>query len=146
MAYMISSTEAADRVVAGELRIHVADHLVGPVEQLHAVFLRHTHQPGDGLQRQLARHLFDEVAGTLRRGGLDDVPRALVQVVAQSLDRPWRECRGKRSCAGGCGAARPVEQDELAPLDLLTDRAVLVAGQRGLLQAGEDLAAHATPP
>ena len=77
-----------DGVVVRELGILVADHLIGPVEQLLAVFLRHTHQPGDGLQRQLTRHLFDEVAGALGRRGLDDAPRALGEVVAQPLDRP----------------------------------------------------------
>ena len=86
MAYMISCDRRIDRVVARELRILVAHHLVGPVEQLHSVFLGHTHQPGDGLQRELARHLFDEVAGALGCGGLDDGPGTLVEVIAQPLD------------------------------------------------------------
>ena len=50
------------RVVPGELRVLVADHLVRPVEQLLAVFLRHPHQAGDRLQRKFAGHLFDEIA------------------------------------------------------------------------------------
>ena len=79
----------------GELGILVADHLVGPVEQLLAVFLRHAHQSGDGLQRQFARHLFDEVAGTLRGGRLGDAPGPLVEVVAQPLDGPRGERRGR---------------------------------------------------
>ena len=54
-------------VVGGELRILVADQLIGPVEELLALFLRHAHQAGDGLQREFAGHLFDEVAGALGR-------------------------------------------------------------------------------
>ena len=53
------------RVVVGELRVVAADHLVGPVEQLVAVLRRHPEQAGDGLQRQLAGHLKDEVARAL---------------------------------------------------------------------------------
>ena len=130
------------RVVAGELRILVADHLVGPVEQLHAVFLRHTHQPGDGLQRQLARHLFDEVAGTFGGGGRDDLPGALVEVVAQPLDRPRGEAAGDDLAQVGVLRGVHVEQHELARLELLADRALAIARQGGVLQAGEHVAAQ----
>ena len=114
---MISSTDAAVGVVAGELRVLVADHLVGPVEQLLAVFLRHAHQTGDRLQRQLAGHLLDEVAGALGRGRLGDVVR------------PFAESSRSDSTARGVNAARDdlaqvgvmrcvhVEQDELARLE-----------------------------
>ena len=40
-----------DRVIAGELRIEVADHLIGPVEELLALILGNAHQTGDRLQR-----------------------------------------------------------------------------------------------
>ena len=39
-----------------------ADHLVRPVEQLAAVLLRHAHDLGDRLQRQLGGDVVDEVA------------------------------------------------------------------------------------
>ena len=79
------------------------------------------------------------------------------------LRRPLpRRCAGRararssrrRSTARGVKAARDdlaqpgvlrgvhVEQDELAAFDLLADRAVFVAWQGGLLQAGEDVAAQ----
>ncbi len=128
-------------VVGLELGVLVADHLVGPVEQLHPVFLRHTQQAGDGLQRKFARHLLDEVAGPLRRRGLHDLPGPLAQVVAQALDGPRREAAGDDLAQVGVLRGVHVEQDELAALDLLADRAVFVARQRGLLQAGEDVAA-----
>ncbi|CAB4323753.1 unannotated protein [freshwater metagenome] len=56
-------------VFVGELGIVDADHAVRPVEQHHAVFLRHTHDLGDGLQWQLGSDIDDEVA----RSSLDDV-------------------------------------------------------------------------
>ena len=58
------------RVIPGVLGILVADHLVRPVEQLLAVFLRHAHQAGNRLQRQLAGHLLDEITGALGGGRL----------------------------------------------------------------------------
>ena len=73
------------RIDVGVLRVVVAGHLVGPVEDLVAVLLRHAEQFGDRLQRKLARHLVDEVAGALGRGGLDDLLRALARVLAQLL-------------------------------------------------------------
>jgi hypothetical protein len=50
------------RVVVGELRVLVADHLIRPIEQLLAVLVRNAHQPRDGLQRKFARHLLNEIA------------------------------------------------------------------------------------
>ena len=68
MAYQINSPVEPQRVVLGELGIVVADHLVGPVEQLVAVLQRNAEQSGDRLQRQLAGDLEDEVAGALVGG------------------------------------------------------------------------------
>ena len=73
-------------VDVGELRVFPGSHLVRPAEQLVAVLLRHAEQAGDGLQRQLARHLLDEVAAALRRGGLDDVLGALGELLLQPAD------------------------------------------------------------
>ena len=42
------------RVIGLELRVDVADHLIGPVEEFLAFILGHTHQAGDGLQWQLS--------------------------------------------------------------------------------------------
>ena len=142
MAYVISSTEAPEAVIGSELGILVAHHLVRPVEQLHAVLLGHAHQAGDGLQRQFAGHLLDEVAGTLGRGGLDDAPGTLVEVVAKPLDGSGGEAARDDLAQPGVLRRVHVEQDELARLDLLADRAVFVAGQGGVLQAGEDVAAQ----
>ncbi len=141
---MISSTDGADGVVGRELRILVADHLIGPVEQLHPVLLRHAHQPGDGLQRQFARHLLDEVAASPRRAAAAAISRA-------------RSARSARSCLDG--ARREGPRDDLAQMGVVRgvhvravrtcrsrsgalDGAVGVARQRGLLQAGE----HVTAP
>ena len=131
-----------DGVVVGELGVLVAHHLVRPVEEFHPVLLGHTQQAGDGLQRQLAGHLLDEVAGTLGGGGLDDAPGTLGEVVAQPLDGSGGEAARDDLAQPGVLRRVHVQQDEFAPVDLLADRAVFVAGQRGLLQAGEDVAAQ----
>ena len=73
----------------GVLGVLAAGHLVGPAEQLVAVLLRHAEQAGDGLQRQLARHLLDEVAGALGGRGLGDVLRALREFLLQPSDGAW---------------------------------------------------------
>jgi hypothetical protein len=83
---VISSTDAA---VGSFL---VSDHLVRPVEELLAVLLRHTHQPGDRLQRKFTRHLLDEVTRALRRGLLNDVVRTLAKFFAQGFDGARGEC------------------------------------------------------
>ena len=48
-------------VVVHVLGVAGADHPVGPVEQLAPVLLGHTHDLGDGLERQLGRDVLDEV-------------------------------------------------------------------------------------
>ena len=84
------------RIIPGELRVLVADHLVGPVEQLLAVFLRHAHQAGDRLQRKLAGHLLDEIAGSLGRG------------------LPWRcRARGRGARRAATRSARGVNAREM---------------------------------
>ena len=82
MAYQINSPVDCQRVVLGELGVVAADHLVGPVEQLVAVLQRNAEQPGDGLQRQLAGDLEDEVAATRPRGLGGDALRPLVELGA----------------------------------------------------------------
>ena len=60
-----------------------ADHLVGPVEDLGAVLLRYADELGDGLEREFAGDLGDEVeAAVVRRAGqrgLDDRAGAVAQ-------------------------------------------------------------------
>ena len=43
------------------------DHAVAPVEQLVAILLGHAHEVGDHLERELGRHVDDEVALALAR-------------------------------------------------------------------------------
>ncbi len=131
----------AHGVIAGELRVLVTDHLVGPVEQFHAVFLGHAQQAGDGLQRQLARHLFDEVAGALRRRGLDDALGTIVEVLTQPLDGARSEATGDDLAQVGVLGSVHVQQHELAGVALFADRALAVARQGGVLQTGKDVAA-----
>ena len=69
------------------------------------------------------------------------LPGALVEVVAQPLDRAGREAAGDDLAQMGVLRGVHVEQHELARLALLADRALAVAGQGGVLQAGEDIAA-----
>ena len=128
-------------VVVRELRIVVGDHLVGPVEELLAVLQRDADQSGDGLQRQFARHLLDEVARAFGGGALGDVLGALVEVVTQPLDGPRREAARDDLAQMRVVRCVHVQQDELAGLDLLSGGAVGIAGQRGLLETGEDVAA-----
>ena len=129
------------RIDVGVLGILAARHLVGPAEQLVAVVLRHTEQTGDGLQRQLARHLLDEVAGTFGRGGLRDVLRALVQFVLQAPDRPRGESAGDDLAQPGVVRGVHVEHDVALQVDRLALHVVGKARDRTVLPAGEDVAA-----
>ena len=131
----------ADRVVAGEFRIEIAHHLVGPVEDFLALILGHTHQAGDGLQGKLARHLLDEVTRTVLCRGPDDRVGTLAKVFAQRLDRTRREGPRDDLAQVGVMGGVHVEQHESPTFDLLGDRSFPVPRQRGLLQAGEDVAA-----
>ena len=128
-------------VVGGELGVGVADHLIGPVEEFLALVLRNAHQSGNGLQWQFARHLLDEVTRALGRGVPNDRRRTLLKFGAQHLHCAWRE--GPRDDLAQVGVVRGVhiEQNELAALDVVGRGAFLVTGQRGVLQAGEDIAA-----
>ena len=96
----------AHGVIGLELRIDVADHLVGPVEEFLALLLRHPHQARDGLQWKLAGNLFDEISGALTSGGLGDGNRPLTQFSPKHLDRAWRE--GPRDDLAQVGVMRGV--------------------------------------
>src|SRR5436190_1665048 len=87
---MISSAAVDGR----ELRILTTGHLVGPAEQLVAVFLRDAEEAGDRLQRQLAADLLDEVAATLGRGRLCDVLGALGELFLEPADGTRGEAAG----------------------------------------------------
>ena len=54
-------TGRRQRFGLGEFRVLVADHLVGPVEQLRPVLEGHPEQTGDQLQREFAGHLRHEI-------------------------------------------------------------------------------------
>ena len=88
IAYMISSIDDCAGSTSAYSGSVAAGHLVGPAEQLVAILLRHTEQTGDGLQRQLARHLLDEVAATRGSGVLGDVLGALGELLLPAAR--WR--------------------------------------------------------
>ena len=129
------------RIDIGELGILAAGHLVGPAEQLVAVVLRHAQQAGDGLQRQFARHLLDEVATA--RGGrvLGDVLGALCELLLQPTDRAGGESPGDDLAQPGVVRGVHVEHDAALQFDVLA-RHFLGPGRDGaVLPTGEDVAA-----
>ncbi len=104
-------------VEIGELGIVIADHAVGPVEEFLAVLERHAEQARDGLQRQLGRHLLDEVAGTRRGRVLGDALGPLIQVIAQPGDDAWREAARDELPEPSVLRRVHVDQSEPASLD-----------------------------
>ena len=116
-----------DRVVGREFRIDVADHLVGPVEEFLALFLRHPHQSGNGLEREFAGDLFDEVAGALLRRGVGNGAGPLAELGAKQFDGAGRESAGDDLAQVGVMRGVHVEQHELSALDVLFDSALPVA-------------------
>ena len=111
----------AQRVVFRELGVVPADHLVGPVEQLVAVLQRNSEKPGDGLQRQFARYLKDEVTGELAGGLGGDALCPLVEVGAEPLDCAWRESAGDDLTQPGVLGVVHHQHGELGRLDLSLD-------------------------
>ncbi|SKU41776.1 Uncharacterised protein [Mycobacteroides abscessus subsp. abscessus] len=94
------------------------------------------------MQRQLTRHLLDEVAGATRRGSLGDLLRTLVELVAQTTN-------GTRGEAAGNDLAQPrvvrgvhVEHDVSLQLDGLAGDVVLKTRDGGVFPAREDIAAQ----
>ncbi len=129
------------RVDVGELRVVAAGHLVRPVEQLAAILLRHAEQTGDRLQRQLARHLLDEVPGTCGRRSLGDLLRTLVEFVVQASDGPRSETAGDDLAQPGVVRRVHVEHDEPLHLDVLARDVVVEPRDHPVFVAGEDVAA-----
>ncbi|SKU56632.1 Uncharacterised protein [Mycobacteroides abscessus subsp. massiliense] len=122
--------------------IVVRGHLVGPVEHFRAVFLGNPEQAGDGLQRQLARHLLNEIAGSLSGRILGDVLGPFVELITQPSD-------GTRGEAAGNDLAQPrvvrgvhVQDDEPLDLDVLTFHIVAEPRDRPVFPAREDIAAQ----
>ena len=141
---MISSIDDMRRIDVGELGVLAAGHLVGPAEQLVAVVLRHAEQAGDGLQRQLARHLLDEVAAALGGRGLGDVLGALRELLLQPSDRARGESAGDDLAQPGVVRRVHVEHDAALQVDRVA-RHLLRPGRDGaVLPAGEDVAARDT--
>ena len=62
---------------AAELRVVLADHLVGPVEQQLPIGARHTQDPGDHRDRERRGDTLDEVelARVVRRHLVEDLDR-----------------------------------------------------------------------
>ena len=131
----------ADRVVGCELRIDIADHLVGPVEEFLALVLGYPHEPGNGLEWEFAGDLFDEVAGALLRRGFGDGAGPLAKLGAKQFDGAGRESAGDDLAQVGVVRCVHVEQHEFSALDLLFDGALPVARQRGFFLAGEHITA-----
>jgi hypothetical protein len=66
----------------------------GPFEQLLAVLAGHPEQLSDNLQRQLGRHVRQEVAGALGDGLIKDAHGQLTYMRFKDLNRPRRENLG----------------------------------------------------
>ena len=141
IAYMISSMDDCAGIDVGVLGVLTAGHLVRPAEQLVAVVLRHAEQAGDGLQRQLARHLFDEVAGALRGRGLGDVLGALGKFVLQPPDGARGEAAGDDLAQPGVVRRVHVEHHAALQLDLLARHLLRPGRDSAVRPAGEDIAA-----
>ena len=129
------------RVDVGVLGVLAGGHLVGPAEQLVAVLLRHAEQAGDGLQRQLAGHLLDEVAGALGGGGLGDVLGALGEFLLQPSDRAWGETARDDLAQPGVLRCVHVEQDGLLQVDRVARHLLRPDRDGAVRRAAEDVAA-----
>ena len=124
------------RVLLAWQLVVVADHPVGPGEDLAPVLLRDADQVADGLQRQLARHVGDEVPGAgVQRGGHDALG-AFGQDLAQVADGPGGEAAGDDAAHPGVLRGVHVEQDDPLHLDGLAGDALLEPDQRGVLLRG----------
>ena len=117
----------------------MADHPVGPGEDLAPVLLRHAEQFADRLQRQLRRDVRDEVAGTGFQRGRHDALGAHGEGLAQVADGPGGEPAGDDAAQLGVFGRVDVEQDEPLHLDRLAGHAVGEADQRGVLPGRVDL-------
>ncbi len=65
------------------VRVVGVHHRVRPVEQLLPIHLRHAEEVGDGQQRQVDGHVFDEVTAALLRGLGDDVAGGVVELLLE---------------------------------------------------------------
>ena len=79
------------REVARILRVFAARHLIAPVEELLLVGVRNAHQAGDGLQRQMTRHVDHEVPRALPLGRPHDPVGLFAQVVLEASEGTRRE-------------------------------------------------------
>ena len=122
------------------LRVVRADHLIGPVEDLAAVLLRHPEQLGDGLQRQLAGHVGDEVTGAVGHRGGHDPPGPVGEHLPQAADGPRREAPGDDPAQLGVPGWIAVEQDEPGQLQGFLGDRQRIADERGLRLARIDVA------
>jgi hypothetical protein len=125
----------------GVLRILTGGHLIRPAEQLVAVVLRHTEQACNGLQRQLARHLFYEVTGLLRGGRLGDLLGANPQLLLQPPDRARSEATGDDLSQSGVLRGIHVEQHAALQVDGVARHLLRPHGDCAVRRAAEDVVA-----
>ena len=103
--------------------------------------MRNAEQAGDGLQRQLARHLFDEVTGAGGRCGLGDLLGALAQLVLEPSDRPGREAAGDDLAQPGVLRRVHVQQHGLLQVDGVACHPLRPRRDGTVGRAAEDVAA-----
>ena len=78
-------------VLGGVLGIVEADHAVRPVEQHHAVFLRDTHDFGDGLEGEFRCQINNKVTRTAFDDVVNDKDGSMLEVLLKHSDHAWCE-------------------------------------------------------
>ena len=94
-----------------------ADHAVRPVEQQLAVVLRHAHDLGDRLQRQLGGEVVDEVARAALDDVVDDEDRPVLEVLLEQPDHARREALVDQQPVAGVLGRVHVEHHQAARID-----------------------------
>lgn len=122
------------------LRVVVGDHLVRPVEDPRPVLLRYADQLGDGLEREFAGHLGDEVeaaVGRGRHGLLDDLQGAFPQGLFQPADGPRGEAALHDLADAGVFRRIHVQHDQTLGIYLFALDVLVEADDRGVGGGGE---------
>ena len=122
------------------------DHAVGPLEEQLAVFLRHAHDLGDRLQRQLGREIGDEIAGAALDDLVDDQRGAVGQVLLQQSDHARGEALVDQLAVAGVLGRIGDQQHDAAQVALLLGQLVgVVETDDALLLRGEERAVAVDP-
>ena len=137
----MSSNDEMRGIDVGVLGVLARGHLVGPAEELVPVLLGYAEQPGDRLQRQLARHLLDEVAGPLGSGGLGDLLRAGAELLLEPSDGARGETAGDDLAKPGVLRRVHVQQDGLLQIDRVAGHPLRPRRDRAVRRAAEDVVA-----